>query len=74
MALDSRQDVGRAYGVDGIPHTVIIDAEGKIAWVTTGFRPGGAEEAANKVRELLGGQKPDEEENGEKKEAEAPSE
>lgn len=53
VALDSRQDVGRAYGVEGIPHTVIIDAEGNIAWVTTGFRPGGAEEAADKVRELL---------------------
>ncbi len=53
VALDARQDVGRAYGVEGIPHTVIIDREGKVAWVATGFRPGGAEEAADKVRELL---------------------
>ncbi len=53
VALDARQDVGRAYGVEGIPHTVIIDAEGKVAWVSTGHRPGGAAEAAEKVRELL---------------------
>jgi peroxiredoxin len=31
--------VGNSYGVEGIPHTVVIDAEGKIAWVHSGFSP-----------------------------------
>lgn len=53
VALDARQEVGRAYGVESIPRTVIIDADGKVAWVSTGYRPEGAAEAADKVRELL---------------------
>ncbi|MCB1229771.1 MAG: TlpA family protein disulfide reductase [Verrucomicrobiae bacterium] len=53
VALDSRQDVGRAYGVEGIPHTVIIDQEGKVSWVSTGFRPGVGEEVAKRINELL---------------------
>ena len=27
------------YEVEGIPHTVVIDPEGKIAWVHSGFSP-----------------------------------
>lgn len=53
VALDSQQAVAGAYGVQGIPHTVVIDAEGKVAWVSSGFRPGIGEETATQVRQLL---------------------
>ncbi len=53
VALDAEQSVGRQFGVEGIPHTVIVGPDGKIAWVKTGYDPGGAREAANAVRKLL---------------------
>jgi thiol-disulfide isomerase/thioredoxin len=39
VALDFNMKVGNSYGVEGIPHTVVIDPEGKIAWVHSGFSP-----------------------------------
>ena len=53
VALDADQKVGRQFGVEGIPHTVIIGPDGKIAWVKTGYEPGGAKEAADVVKKLL---------------------
>ncbi len=53
VALDAGQNIGRQYGVEGIPHTVIVGPDGKIAWVKTGYSPDGAAEAANAVRQLL---------------------
>jgi len=55
VALDSVQSVGRQFGVEGIPHTVIVGPDGKIGWVKTGYDPGGAKEAANAVRKMLEG-------------------
>jgi peroxiredoxin len=55
VALDSVQSVGRQFGVEGIPHTVIVGPDGKIGWVKTGYDPGGAREAANAVRKMLEG-------------------
>jgi peroxiredoxin len=53
-ALDATQAVGRHFGVEGIPHTVIIGPDGNIAWVKTGYSATGAEEAAAAVKKLLG--------------------
>jgi peroxiredoxin len=36
VALDSLEKVSLQYGVDGIPHTVIVGADGKVAWANTG--------------------------------------
>ncbi|MBX7207683.1 MAG: TlpA family protein disulfide reductase [Verrucomicrobiaceae bacterium] len=55
VAMDAAQSVARQYGVDGIPHTVIIGPDGKIAWVKTGYSPDGAKEAAAAVARLLEG-------------------
>jgi hypothetical protein len=41
------------FGVEGIPHTVIIDTEGKVAFVKTGYSPDGADKLAEQVRKLL---------------------
>ncbi len=54
VARDSAQKVARAYGVEGIPHTVIIGRDGKIVWVKTGFTSESADEAAAAVRKALG--------------------
>jgi thiol-disulfide isomerase/thioredoxin len=53
VALDAGQSVGRSYGVEGIPHTVIVGPDGNVAWVKTGYSPDGATEAANAVKQLL---------------------
>ncbi|MCB1088130.1 MAG: TlpA family protein disulfide reductase, partial [Verrucomicrobiae bacterium] len=58
IALDGNQSVGRNYGVEGIPHTVVIGPDCKIASVSTGFRPGGAAELAELAKKLLDGDKP----------------
>lgn len=57
VAMDGTQSVARQYGVDGIPHTVIIGPDGNVAWVKTGYSPDGHTEAANVVKELLAKQK-----------------
>jgi thiol-disulfide isomerase/thioredoxin len=55
VALDAQQKVGRLFGVEGIPHTVIVGPDGKIEWVHTGFTPDAAQTAAGVVRRLLEG-------------------
>jgi peroxiredoxin len=53
VAMDGSQTVARQYGVEGIPHTVIIGPDGKVVWVKTGYSPEGAKEAAVAISKLL---------------------
>jgi thiol-disulfide isomerase/thioredoxin len=53
VAMDAGQTVGRQYGVEGIPHTVIVGPDGKIAWQKTGYSPEAAKETADAVKRLL---------------------
>jgi thiol-disulfide isomerase/thioredoxin len=53
VALDASQRVGQSFGVEGIPHTVIVGPDGKVAYVKTGYEPGGAKKIAEVVRKLL---------------------
>ena len=53
MVLDSAQNVGRQFGVEGIPHTVILGPDGKVAWVKTGYAKENAAEAAEVVKKLM---------------------
>ena len=39
VALDFNLKVSQSYQVEAIPHTVVIDPEGRIAWVHSGFSP-----------------------------------
>ena len=41
VALDGLGGTGLKYGVEGIPHTVVIDAEGNVAAVFVGANPDG---------------------------------
>lgn len=54
VVLDASQRVGQSFGVEGIPHTVIIGPDGKVAYVKTGYEPDGAKQVAETVRKLLG--------------------
>ncbi len=41
VAMDADQGVGRKYGVDAIPRTIIVGPDGKVAWDQTGYDPDG---------------------------------
>ena len=58
VALDATQSVAQQFGVTGIPHTVIIGPDGKVAWINTGYRPGAEKDAAAAVSKLLEGAVP----------------
>jgi peroxiredoxin len=53
VALDPNQKVGRLYNVDGIPHTVIVGPDGKVARVKTGYDPDNEKEVVEAVKKLL---------------------
>ena len=53
VAMDAGQNVARQYGVDGIPQTVIIGPDGKIAWTKTGYDPETETQAVEAVKKLL---------------------
>ena len=54
VALDANQRIGQSFGVEGIPHTVVIGPDGKVAYVKTGYEPEGANKIAATVKKLLG--------------------
>lgn len=53
VALDASQRVGQNFGVEGIPHTVVIGPDGKVAYVKSGYEPNGAKEVAEMVKKLM---------------------
>ena len=53
VGFDATQSVARKYGVEGIPHTVVIGRDGKIAFVKTGFSPEGEKEISAAVEKAL---------------------
>jgi peroxiredoxin len=54
VAFDADAKVARQYGVDGIPHTVVIDRAGNVALVITGFQSDGDQKIGGAVRKALG--------------------
>lgn len=53
VALDADQRIGQSFGVEGIPHTVVIGPDGKVAYIKTGYEPDGAKKIAETVKKLL---------------------
>jgi thiol-disulfide isomerase/thioredoxin len=53
VALDAQREVARQFGVDGIPHTVVIGPDGKVAWAKSGYDPEDEGGAAKMVKQLL---------------------
>jgi peroxiredoxin len=53
VAMDTDQNVGRKYGVDAIPRTIIVGPDGKVAWEQTGYDPNGDSAASDAIKKLL---------------------
>ena len=53
VVMDADQSVGRKYGVDAIPRTIVVGPDGKVAWEQTGYDPDGEAGAAEVIKKLL---------------------
>ncbi len=53
VGLDTDQAVAKKYGVEGIPHTVVIGPDGTVVFVKTGASSGGEKEIAAAVQKAL---------------------
>jgi thiol-disulfide isomerase/thioredoxin len=53
VLLDTRNEVAKAYQLDTLPLTVLIDREGMVRYVSEGFKPGYEKRYTEKLRELL---------------------
>ena len=52
--LDTNEDLKRAFGIQMIPYTMIVDGQGNIAYKHIGYTDGDEDELIAKVRELIG--------------------
>ena len=55
IALDLDGKVAEGYGVRGLPTTVVVDADGRIVSIKTGFRPGDEERLKEELLDLFEG-------------------
>jgi peroxiredoxin len=53
VLLDPANSVSKAYHVDEMPSTVIVDRKGQIRYVHRGYRPGDENEYQDKIRQLI---------------------
>ena len=53
VGFDEDQKIAKKFGVEGIPHTVVIDREGNIAFAKTGAEPNGHKKIAEAVQTAL---------------------
>lgn len=54
ILFDARKEVSRAYALDSMPLTVLIDREGVVRYVSEGYKPGQEKQYTEQLRELLG--------------------
>ncbi len=50
--IDANSDLKRSLNFQNVPFTIIVDKNGKVAFMHTGYEEGGEEEVFNKVKEL----------------------
>jgi thiol-disulfide isomerase/thioredoxin len=53
MTRDASGSVGKAYGVNGIPHLLIIDRQGKVAFELTGYGEDSLDDIVDQVNRQL---------------------
>ena len=53
ILLDPANQVSKAYHVDEMPSSVIIDRKGDIRWVHLGYRPGDENDYQDRIRQLI---------------------
>ncbi len=51
--IDSNADFKRAMNVNNVPHTFLVDANGKIVWQHNNYAPGDEHELYKKIKELV---------------------
>lgn len=49
---DANADLKRSLNFQNVPFTIIVDKNGKVAWMHTGYETGGEDEIFAKVKEL----------------------
>jgi thiol-disulfide isomerase/thioredoxin len=57
IVLDTMQQTGSRYLVEGLPFTVVIDPAGKVFYVTSGHSPKHADKLRDAIKQALGGTK-----------------
>jgi hypothetical protein len=50
--IDPNSDLKRSLNFQNVPFTMVVDKQGKIAYMHTGYEEGGEEEIWNKIKEL----------------------
>jgi len=50
--LDANQDFKRAMGVNNVPHTFLVDGDGKIVWQHNNYSPGDEDELYEQILSL----------------------
>ena len=58
VGFDSDQKVGGKFGVQGIPHTVVIGRDGSVAFTKTGYEADGDKKIAEAVKKALEAPRP----------------
>lgn len=53
VLLDPANQVSKAYHVDEMPSSVIIDRKGQIRYIHRGYRPGDENEYQDRIRQLI---------------------
>jgi len=53
VAMDGNAVAAGKYGVEGIPHTVLVGLDGKVEWTHTGFAAGGAAKLTEAIEKAL---------------------
>jgi thiol-disulfide isomerase/thioredoxin len=53
VLFDARKEVSRAYQVNAMPVTVLVDRAGVVRYVSEGYKPGYEKRYTEKLRELL---------------------
>lgn len=51
--IDSNADLKRAMNVNNVPHTFLLDGNGKVVWQHNNYAPGDEYELYEKVKELV---------------------
>ncbi|WP_341938100.1 TlpA family protein disulfide reductase [Marinimicrobium sp. C2-29] len=54
ILYDPESEVSRAYQVNAMPTTVMVDRDGEVRYVNRGYREGDEEKYRKQVRELIG--------------------
>lgn len=53
ILLDTNQAFQKSFGIQFIPHTILVDGKGNIAWQHSGYTEGSETEIIEQVRKLI---------------------